>query len=388
MSKKSVKRSVPFITVKSYIQASPKGNVLIISPWNFPFNLTLNPLISALSAGNIVIIKASEKSPHTTSLLKRIVNELFKEKEVALIEGDATVGRTLTDLPLNHIFFTGNEEIGKKVMKAAANNLCSTTLELGGANPVIIDKSSDLSDTAEKLVWGKFLNAGQSCLAPNHIFIDKEMKTNFIMELKAALMKLYPHPIDDFDLYHDFGRIINLDHCHKLVQLYEENKMDGVTILGGKYDIQKRYFSPTIIDDLKFESKFMTQEIFGPILGIYSYNDLDNVINYINTQSKPLCLYIFSKSRKNIETIKSKSQSGMICVNDTTIPFVVPNIPFGGDNTSGIGKCQGQYGFEAFSNMRSVSRQNLGLSTVKLLYPPYELKTLKRLKLIRKLFYD
>ena len=369
MRKKHVATPMAQIGTSSYIHYEPKGVVLIIAPWNFPINLTFGPLVSAIAAGNCAILKPSEFTPHASTIMKKIVNELFDESEVALIEGGVEVSTELLKLRFNHIFFTGSPEIGKIVMKAAAENLASVTLELGGKSPTIIDKTANLNDAAHRIAWGKWVNNGQVCISPDHVFVHEEIADKFLEKIKTKLKEFYGEDASASDYY---NRIINNKHYKRIEGYFEDALSKGAKVeYGGKTDASQDYISPTIMTNIPNDSELSEKEIFGPILPVHIYKDLQKVIDKINSGEKPLGLYIYSSSRKNINRIINNTRAGGTCVNHNAIHFYNNNLPFGGSNNSGIGKGNGFYGFEAFSNARSVLKVWSPLFGLDLMTPPY-----------------
>ncbi|RNC88426.1 MAG: aldehyde dehydrogenase family protein [Winogradskyella sp.] len=365
---KKVKTPLSMLGASSYIKYEPKGVCLIISPWNFPFNLTFGPLVSAIAAGNTAIIKPSEMTPNSSALMKQIVASVFDEDEVALVEGEIETSTQLLKLPFNHIFFTGSPMVGKIVMKAASEHLSSVTLELGGKSPTIIDETANLKTAAKKIMWGKFMNCGQICVSPDYVLIDKSVKEKFISECKGWLDKYYDKDPKQSDAY---GRIVTSKHFNRLANHLEDAKLKNATIhYGAETDESTKYISPTLISDLKDDASLLHEEIFGPILPIVSYDTLENAIAYINSKERPLALYVYSKSRTNTNKVISNTRAGSTCINNNVIQYANHHLPFGGINNSGIGKSHGYYGFKAFSNERSVVKQNT-YGITELLFPPY-----------------
>ena len=361
----------------SYIHFEPKGVVLIISPWNFPFNLTLGPLVSAIAAGNCVMIKPSEHTPHSSALMKKIITELFDESEVTLLEGDVTVATEILKLPFNHIFFTGAPEIGKIVMKAAAEHLASVTLELGGKCPTIVDESADLKKAARRMAFGKWFNNGQVCIAPDYVLVHESIADKFMEELKETLIAFYG---DDPSKSDSYTRMVNHHHFQRVEGYFQDALTKGATVtFGGKVNSDQGFFSPTIMTNIPHSCDLWGKEVFGPILPFVTFADLQDAIDCINAKEKPLAIYIFSKSKKNIDRIIANTRAGATCVNHTGIHFFNDNLPFGGANNSGIGKANGFYGFEAFSNARAVLKQWAPISGLDGMAPPY---TSKKQKLI------
>jgi aldehyde dehydrogenase (NAD+) len=369
MRPKKVATPISLIGARSYIHYEPKGVVLIISPWNIPFGLTFGPLISAIAAGNCVILKPSEHTPHISSLMKKIIHELFDESEVALMEGDIDVSTELLKLPFNHIFFTGAPEIGKIVMKAAAEHLASVTLELGGKSPTVVDETAKLKDAAHRISFGKWLNNGQVCIAPDHVFVHASVKDEFLVKVKNTLRSFYG---EDAALSDSYNRIVNQNHFRRIKRYFEDALAKGARVeYGGRTDPSQDYIGPTIMTNIPENSDLAEKEIFGPILPVYTYTNLQEVINVINSGEKPLALYIFSKSRKNVRRIINNTRAGGTCINHCGLHFYNNNLPFGGTNNSGIGKGNGFYGFETFSNPRAVLNQWSPFNGLDLMTPPY-----------------
>lgn len=362
---------------KSYIKYEPKGVCLIISPWNFPLNLTFCPLISAVAAGNVVVLKPSEMTPNTSAVMKSIIESTFPPNEVKLIEGDVAVSTALLELPFHHIFFTGAPSIGKVVMKAASNHLASVTLELGGKSPTIIDKTANIKDAAQMIVWGKFANCGQICIAPDYIYVHESIKAEFEKELVKNINNFYTN---DASKSGDYMRIVNEKHTARIQGYLKETIENGANVLyGGHSNSDNNYIEPTLLSNVSLDSSVMKNEIFGPILPILSYQKEEEVIDYINNNEKPLALYIFSKSNKTINNILDNTSAGGCCINNVAVHFYNNNLPFGGINNSGLGKSHGIFGFKSFSNEKAVYKQQLP-SALKLMMPPY---TPFKAKLIR-----
>jgi aldehyde dehydrogenase (NAD+) len=342
---------------RSRILYEPKGVVLIISPWNFPVNLTLGPLVSAIAAGNCAIIKPSEMTPHTSACMKGIVSELFDESEVAVIEGDAGVSEALLRKKWDHIFFTGSPAVGRVVMRAAAEHLTPVTLELGGKSPVIVDRTANLDEAASKIAWGKFLNSGQICIAPDYLLVDETIRDAFVEKLRAAISP-------------ETGVIVNERHASRVKRLFDDAVAGGAEVItGGTFD--HRAVAPTLLANVNPDSPVMQQEIFGPLLPMITYRTIDEALRVIAAREKPLVLYLFSRSRKVINDVLHRTTAGGTAINDTLVQFYQLNLPFGGVGESGVGKAHGQFGFEAFSNARGVFEQPTRFSAIQLLYPPY-----------------
>ena len=368
MRRQKVETPIALMGTSSYYYFEPKGVCLIISPWNYPFNLTFSPLVAAIAAGCSVIIKPSELTPNSSRVMVKMIEELFGEDEVALIEGGIEASEQLLALPFNHIFFTGSPTVGKIVMKAASKHLASVTLELGGKSPAIIDKSADLKLAARTIVWTKFLNNGQTCIAPDYVLIDASVKPKFIEHCKTYIKKYYG---DDPEKSSSFSRVVNSKHFDRLKNYLKEAKnRNAVFDLGGDVFAEECYIEPTLISNLPKDSKLLQEEIFGPILPIVEYNIIVDAIRYVNSKEKPLALYVYSKSNKNIKKVLIETSAGSTGINNAGLQPSNHHLPFGGINNSGIGKSHGFFGFEEFSNKRSVLKRNYP-GFISLMRPPY-----------------
>lgn len=371
----------------SYIQYEPKGTSLIIAPWNFPFQLALTPLVSALAAGCTAILKPSEISEHTSALLRRLVSEVFDKEDVALFEGEVEVSEMLLKKPFDHIFFTGSPKVGKTVMKAAAENLASVTLELGGKSPAIVDKGTNLEDAAQKIAWGKFMNSGQTCIAPDYLLVNSSIVGDFLAQLKKQIIKMYDPNGKGIFKSKDYARIINLKNLKRINRLMNDARLKGASIyFGGDINEDDLYFEPTVLTHITMGMDVMEEEIFGPILPVVTYTDIEDIPHFINNKPKPLAMYIFSEEEFVIDYILSHTSAGGVCINDTVVHYLQPELPFGGVNNSGIGKSHGYHGFLAFSNQKAVLVQRIGLTPTKMLYPPYGFTEKKIGKIFLKLF--
>jgi len=372
---------------KSKVIYEPKGVSLIISPWNYPVNLTFGPLVSALAAGNTAMIKPSEFTPNMAKVISDIVSECFDEKEVAVFEGEVDVSLALLEKPFDHIFFTGSPQVGKSVMAAAAKHLTSVTLELGGKSPVVIDGSANIKKAAQKVAWGKCSNNGQTCIAPDYILVQENVLDTFVDELKEAITGAYGEQIKDNP---DYGRVVNIAHTKRIKGLLDDGLVnDGEVVFGGEINVDERYIGPSLVVGKKGSEKFlssrlMQEEIFGPVLPIITYRETNEAIAHINAQPKPLALYVFSENKVTTNTIIQKTSSGGVCINENVIHFLHGNLPFGGVNNSGIGNSHGEYGFKAFSHERAVLEDKF-LSN-RMLYPPYTKNVTSLAKFMTKYF--
>jgi aldehyde dehydrogenase (NAD+) len=367
MKPQSVPTPMNMIGTSAHIRFEPKGVCLIISPWNYPFNLSIKPLAQAIAAGNTVMLKPSEMTPNTSALIKKMLSELFNENEVFVIEGDYNVSQTLLEQPFNHIFFTGSPNVGKIVMSAAAKNLTSVTLELGGKSPCIVDETANIKKSAEKIAWGKFINNGQTCVAPDYVLVHKSVEDEFVDAMKSSISEMYGN---DAQKSADYCRIVNNRHFIRLDNLLKEAVEKGANVsAGGQTDSSENYVAPTLLTDVDDSMKIMNEEIFGPILPIVSYTTKEEAITHIKNREKPLAMYINSRKESNIKYFLDNSSAGGTVINDCVIHYGHTEIPFGGVNNSGIGKSGGIWGFTEFSNQRAVMRQKFG--TFKMIYPPY-----------------
>ncbi|GAB3719240.1 aldehyde dehydrogenase family protein [Spirosoma lituiforme] len=368
---------LPLIGTKSQLIHEPKGNVLIIAPWNYPFVLSIRPLVSAIAAGNVVMLKPSELTPHTAGLIDRMITELFPAQEVAVFNGDAHVSQALLALPFNHIFFTGSPAVGRVVMTAAARHLASVTLELGGKSPAIVDGSANVKQAAGQIAWGKFLNNGQTCIAPDYVLVHQSVRKSFTQALSHALTGMYSpdgKPVESSDSY---ARIVNKHHFDRIHGLLNDAVSKGATIThGGKMNAADHFIEPTLLENVTDEMQIMQDEIFGPVLPILTYADLDDALQVVNQREKPLALYIHSRNKKTVQYILDRTSAGDTVVNDTLLQFGNVELPFGGVNNSGLGKSNGFFSFQAFSNQRGVMQREFG--TMKFIYPPYT-ETVKKL---------
>lgn len=357
----------------AFIYPEPLGLVLIIAPWNYPFNLTISPLVGAIAAGNCAIVKPSEISQHTSNIIAKIFAKTFDPAYISVVEGGAETSQKLLEQKFDYIFFTGGTAIGKIVMEAAAKNLTPVTLELGGKSPCIIDSDINIEYTARRIVWGKFLNAGQTCIAPDYLLVNQNIKKPLIDSIKNCVQEFYG---DDPEKSPDFARIINQKQFNRLGELLKS----GEIILGGKTNPDTCYIAPTLIDKVSLDAPIMQEEIFGPILPIIEYNNLEEAISLVNSQPKPLALYFFSKNQEYQQQILQKTSSGGVCLNDTIMHIGVTELPFGGVGNSGIGSYHGKASFDTFSHQKSVLKKSF-LLDIKVRYAPY----LGKLDLLKKI---
>ena len=362
MKPRRVATPLALLGSRSSILYEPKGVTLIISPWNFPINLTLGPLVSAIAAGNSVMVKPSEMTPHSSACMKAILADLFDESEVAVIEGDGEVAKALLAKKFDHIFFTGSPRVGRLVMKAAAEHLTSVTLELGGKSPVIIDRTANLDEAAKKIAWGKFFNSGQICIAPDYLLVDESIRAEMSRKLVEAVAAM---GVDGAR-----GVLVNEAHAARIRQLVDDAVAEGAELVSGGVATE-RDVSPTILSNVSPSSAVMQHEIFGPILPIIGYRTTEDALRIVAEREKPLVMYLFSKSKQFVSEILARTSAGGTVINDTLIHFYQVNLPFGGAGESGMGNAHGFFGFEAFSNMRGVLEQPTRFSAIQLMYPPY-----------------
>lgn len=357
---------------KSYLHPEPVGTVLIIGAWNYPFQLVIAPLIAAISAGNCAILKPSELSVKTSALLAKLVPQYLDNDAFAVVEGAKEETTRLLALPFDHSFYTGGEVVGKIVMKAAAEHLTPVTLELGGKSPCIVGSNTNLAVTANRIVWGKWMNAGQTCVAPDYILVEKGHEQALISAIKTQLTKQYGADVKASD---DYGRIVNQRHFARLMSY-----LDGQTIVhGGNSDAETRYIEPTMVLDPKLDSSVMQEEIFGPILPIIPVENIDAAINFVNQRAKPLALYVFSNDKAVQTNVVEQTSAGSVCVNDGMMFMVNPELPFGGVGHSGMGAYHGKFGFDTFSHIKSVMKRSFWFD-LDVRYAPFSKSKLSLLK--------
>ncbi|EJE24216.1 aldehyde dehydrogenase [Staphylococcus epidermidis] len=351
---------------KSYIKKEPYGTVLIIGPFNYPVQLVFEPLIGAIAAGNTAIVKPSELTPHVAIVIKDIIEDTFDEAYVSVVEGGIEETQALLSLPFDYMFFTGSEKVGKIVYEAAARKLIPVTLELGGKSPVIVDDTANIKVASERISFGKFTNAGQTCVAPDYILVQRKVKNDLIKALKKTITEFYGENIEKSP---DFGRIVNQKHFNRLNDLIQIHK-DNV-VFGGNSSKKDLYIEPTLLDNITNDNKIMKEEIFGPILPIITYDNFDEVLEIIQSKSKPLSLYLFSEDENMTHRVVEELSFGGGAINDTLMHLANPNLPFGGVGSSGIGQYHGKYSFDTFSHMKSYTFKSTRLES-SLFFPPYK----------------
>ena len=369
MRAKKVSSPPAVFFTSAWVRPEPKGGVLILSPWNYPILLCLNPLISAIAAGNTVIIKPSEFAPASSAFLKKLVEKTFKDSEVAVVIGDQRVATELLSHPFNHVFFTGSPSTGKIIMAAAAKHLADVTLELGGKSPVIVDESANIVETAWKLAFYKFANAGQTCTAPDYVLCHEDKKDALVAGLKENFGAFFDG--NNTNQSKDYCQIITHAHFDRIKGYLDDAKKMGASIeVGGHTNRENKFISPTVLSSVSLESTIMKEEIFGPLMPVITYKNLDEAIEFINEREKPLALYLFSNKKKNQKKVLVETSSGALVFNDCVIHHTNPNLPFGGINNSGLGSYHGKYGFDAFSHEKAILKSSYW-SPFKLMLPPY-----------------
>jgi aldehyde dehydrogenase (NAD+) len=354
----------------SEIRWEPKGQVLVLSPWNYPMLVILGPLVGAIAAGNVVIVKPSEKVPETNQALRALLTHAFRENEVAMIEGEAQVAEALLELPFDHVIFTGSTRVGKLVMAAAARTLASVTLELGGKSPAIVAPDAHLVRAAHAIAWGKFVNAGQTCVAPDYALVQEGQRQALLDGLRAAIEQSYG-PESGWASNTEFARLVDPGAFARVKGLLDDAVQRGAkVVVGGAANPAQRYLSPTVLVDVPPDAPVLQEEIFGPILPVVTYRGFEDALAYVRSRPKPLALYVFSRSRGAVDTTLTETTSGGVCVNNTLLHLANPGLPFGGVGPSGMGNYRGRAGFRAFSHERAVMRQR-GNPMSRWLAPPY-----------------
>ncbi len=364
---KNVDTPLYLFPTKSYIKKEPYGTVLIIAPFNYPFQLVFEHLIGAIAAGNTAIIKPSELTPNVARVIKRLMNETFDANYIEVIEGGIEETQTLIHLPFDYVFFTGSENVGKIVYQAASENLVPVTLEMGGKLSVIVDETANIKVASERICFGKFTNAGQTCVAPDYILVHESVKDDLITALSKTLREFYGQNIQQSP---DYGRIVNLKHYHRLTSLLNSAQMN--IVFGGHSDEDERYIrEPTLLDHVTSDSAIMQEEIFGPILPILTYQSLDEAIAFIHQRPKPLSLYLFSEDENATQRVINELSFGGGAINDTLMHLANPKLPFGGVGASGMGRYRGKYSFDTFTHEKSYIFKSTRLESGVHL-PPYK----------------
>ncbi|GAB1613011.1 MULTISPECIES: aldehyde dehydrogenase [Mammaliicoccus] len=364
--KKNVNTPVFLFPAKSYTVNEPYGTVLIIGPFNYPFQLVMEPLIGAISAGNCAVVKPSELTPNVSQIIQQIIEDVFPASYISCITGEQNVTEELLQQPFDFIFFTGSTKVGQIVYEQASKQLIPVALELGGKSPAIVDKTANIKVAAERIAFGKFINAGQTCVAPDYVIIDASIKQQFIKAIQSTIQEFYTKNAKNSE---DFGRIVNEKHANRLNSLI--NNTNGEIVYGGETNVTDRYIEPTIVDNVKFDDVLMEDEIFGPILPIMSYDAFGDAIQFIKNKPKPLSLYLFSEDENHTDEVVNRISFGGGCINDTLMHVGNHNLPFGGVGHSGIGRYHGKASFELFSNQKGIMFKTTKLETG-VLFPPYK----------------
>lgn len=355
MRPRSVRPTWLTLGTRAQIRLQSRGRCLIIGPFNYPINLTLSPLVSALAAGNTAIVKPSELTPALSGLLARVIAQVFAPQEVAVVQGSAEVAQALQDLPFDHVHFTGSTAVGKKVMASAARHLASLTLELGGKSPAIVDASADLALAARNLVWAKFANAGQTCIAPDHVFVHESVKARLLELCQKEIERAYGSSLLEQERGGILTHIVNPRHLSRLRQLLEQARESGARVLvGGQVGAESNFMAPTLIDEPPAQTRIMQEEVFGPLLPVVAFSQWDGLVERLNAGPKPLALYLYSRTPRHIDQLLLKTRSGGVCINHALVHYLHGGLPFGGINESGIGQSRGFYGFRSFSHERAI----------------------------------
>lgn len=377
---KRVKTPMYLAPGKSRIRKEPYGTVLILGPYNYPFQLLIDPLVGAIAAGNCAILKPSEMSLHVSAVVKKMITQTFDPKYIACVEGGIEENRILLDSPVDYIFFTGSVRVGKIVMQAAAKKLIPVTLELGGKSPVIVEKSADIPEAARRIMWGKLMNAGQTCVAPDYILVDETKKEQLIGELIKTVIRMYGENAQESP---DYGRIVNGQHFSRIREILERDH--ECLVHGGRMNEADRYIEPAILDLTKGAAgaASMEEEIFGPVLPVLSYKKLEDAVRFINAGEKPLALYLFTRKKSAEKFVLERTSSGGVSVNDTISHLINPALPFGGVGASGVGQYHGRHSFDTFTHERSVFKKPAKLN-IPVCYPPFNSAKNKMVRFILK----
>ena len=385
MRPRPVGTPVALFGMTAHLQYEPRGQVLVLAPWNYPIQLLLAPVAAALAAGNVVIARPSEKVPHTAEVLRKLVSSALDEREAAVVVGDIPVADALLELPFDHVFFTGSTRVGRKVMEKAAAHLASVTLELGGKSPVVVDRSADVEKTAARVAWGKFLNGGQTCVAPDYVLVPRALEKPLVEALGAAIRRSYGDTPAAVKASPDFCRMVDDGAFRRLSALLDAGVQAGAAVAhGGERDVAERYVAPTVLTGVGWDSPLMEDELFGPLLPVIAYDSLDDALSRVRARPKPLALYVFAEDGDAVEHVLTSTTAGGSLVNNTILHLAHPNLPFGGVNSSGLGSYHGEAGFKCMSHERSVLRHRVG-DLVSRVYPPYGPRTKQMLSLMQRM---
>lgn len=367
--------NIEAVPAKSFTRYEPLGLTLVISPWNYPFLLAIDPIVNAISSGNTIILKTSRKAVYTSKIIKKLLDENFDRSFIYCIDNEKVSHDELLSYKYDHIFFTGSSKVGREIMEKASKNLTKVTLELGGKSPCIVDESANLKFAAKRIIWGKLLNSGQTCVAPDYLLVHKDVKDKLLRLMKEMIFEFFGDRVIDNP---DYPRIIDKKALDRLVSLMEDQDI----YTGGLYNSKTLKIEPTIINNVDFSNKIMKEEIFGPILPVIEYNDIFEVINKLKFMDKPLAMYIFSEDQDHIDRLTYDLSSGGVCINDTIMHLSNPNLEFGGVGESGSGGYHGKFGFMNFSNRKSIMIRSNNID-VNIKYPPY---SRGQEKIIKKIF--
>jgi aldehyde dehydrogenase (NAD+) len=385
MRPRRVRTPLTLFGSRSEVRYEPRGLVLVLAPWNYPFLLAIDPVVAAVAAGNCVIVRPSHKTPHAARCIQAVVRSVFPENEVAVVLGDQSVAVGLLDLPFDHVFFTGSTAVGRKVMAAASRHLSSVTLELGGQSPVIVDESADIETAAERIAWGKFINAGQTCVAPDYALVHAAVAERFAAALAAVIARFYGNDEGARVASTDLACMVSAAACRRLERALADTLAAGARlVVGGRIDADSRRITPTVVTDVRPDSPILAEEIFGPILPIINVGSLDEAVAVVRRRPKPLALYIFSTRRANIDFVLGSTTAGGTSVNQVVMHLANPHLPFGGVGDSGMGNYHGRFGFETMSHARAVYTQTLP-GAVRWLFPPYTERSKRLLAWLRRM---
>ena len=370
MRPEAIEAPILLADTASEIRWEPKGQVLILAPWNYPLFLTLGPLVGAIAAGNVVILKPSEKVPETNRALRAALSDAFREDEVAMVEGEAPVAEALLELPFDHVFFTGSTRVGKVVMAAAAKTLASVTLELGGKSPAIVAPDAAVVRAAQAITWGKFINVGQTCVAPDYALVQEGQRQAFLDGVRTAIERSYG-PESAWATNPELARLVDPAAFTRVKGLVDDAVQRGAKlVVGGQSNAAERFLAPTVLIDVPADAPLLQEEIFGPVLPVVTYRTFEDALAYVRNRPKPLALYVFSRKGSTIDATLAETTSGGVCVNNTLLHLANPGLPFGGIGPSGTGNYHGRAGFRTFSHERAVLRQQ-GNPMARWLAPPY-----------------
>lgn len=371
---------------RSEVRYEPKGVVLIIAPFNYPFQLLFGPLVPAVAAGNCVMLKPSERTPHTAAFCEELVREVFDPEEVAVAQGGLEAGQALLELPFDHFFFTGGPRVGRKVMEAAARHLAGVTLELGGKSPAIVDETADVQAAAERIAWARFVNAGQTCVAPDYVLVHGSQERAFLEHIKAAVASYYGSTEPARQASPDYARLVDDAHFVRVARMLDRSLAAGAkAVVGGQVDAATRYIAPTVLTDVRPDMAVMEEEIFGPLLPVLRFDKREEALRHIRAGTKPLALYVFSQDSAVVEHWLAETTAGGTCVNTAMVHLINSNLPFGGIGESGVGNYHGEYGYRTFSHERAVLYQG-PLFTLKQFFPPYGERSRKLMQWASRLY--